>query len=384
MVDKKLFNKRKFIDPEMYQQLLLFAQKEATYNNKKSIISNINHSLTPILYSKNLNELDAEWLIILDERSLISSGGRALLCRFIRYLVEDNIIISDEKIKRLVECNAIYETHMSRGQISTLLTTPVYEEFKNKYGVENNKTIAILSYPNIKIENDHVCNVLNCYMNQIKISDKYAISTKRSRLSEFKQTILGLSRNKDIANISKDDILNYIKINSLKSGTQSLLIDILISLNKESLLQDPLLKHFLSEVTKASYRDLKNKNFSYSKFIDYLPEFTEQSRLYARYRNNSIGWICFKSNNAELSKLLGDFFSHSTYTSSVFKAFFDQFEKSFKDHVIKSLSDLTYKVFQEQVAFFRVNFKSSQYISHLVGFYLFLLQKKTSYLSRYQ
>src|SRR5699024_336908 len=129
-----------------------FAQKEATYNNKKSIISNINHSLTPILYSKNLNELDAEWLIILDERSLISSGGRALLCRFIRYLVEDNIIISDEKIKRLVECNAIYETHMSRGQISTLLTTPVYEEFKNKYGVENNKTIAILSYPNIKIE----------------------------------------------------------------------------------------------------------------------------------------------------------------------------------------------------------------------------------------
>ncbi|KAF3301360.1 hypothetical protein FPV21_03495 [Carnobacterium sp. PL12RED10] len=375
-MNKKLFDKRKFLDPEMYQQLSLFAQKEIIHSPEKSIISSINHYLTPILYSKKLNELNAEWLVTLVEKNLIPSGGGVMLCRYIGYLVEKNIINNDERIKRLTECKIIYEKQIRRGQISTLLTTPVYEEFKKKYGVENNKAIAVLSYPKIKIENDHVCNVLNCYMDQIKISDKYAISTKRSRLSEFKQTVLGLSRNKDIANISKDDILNYIKINSLKSGTQSLIIDILISLNKEALLKDSLLKHFLSEVTKAAYGDLKNKNFSYSKFIDYLPEFTEQSRLYARYRNNSIEWICFKSNNAELSKLLGDFFSHSTYTSSVFKAFFDQFEKSFKDHVIKSLSDLTYKVFQEQVAFFRVNFKSSQYISHLVGFYLFLLQKK--------
>lgn len=267
-MNKKLFDKRKFLDPEMYQQLSLFAQKEIIHSPEKSIISSINHYLTPILYSENLNELDAEWLVILDEGNLISSGGRALLCRFISYLVENNIIISDERIKRLVECKAIYETHMSRGQISTLLTTPVYEEFKNKYGVENNKTIAILSYPKIKIENDHICNVLNCYMDQIKISDKYAISTKSAKLSEFKQTVLGLSRNKDIANISKDDIFNYIKINSLKSGTQSLIIDILISLNKEALLKDSLLKHFLSEVTKVAYGALENKNFSYSKFID--------------------------------------------------------------------------------------------------------------------
>lgn len=358
----------------MYKQISLFAQKEMINKNGKSTVTIINQTLTPILYSVSLNDISTGWLVTLDEKDLIPSGARAILCRFIGYLIEKNII-SDGGLTRLVECSSSFYKHSTRGQIATLLTTPIYNEFKSKYGVKDNKTIAILSYPKVRITDERVCKVLNSFMNHLKVSDAYTIATKKLKLSQFNQIVQKLFRKYNTSQLSKSRILNYIKEESIEKDVQGLLIEILISLNKESILQDPLLKHFISEVTKVhDFKKGESQNML-SVFVDLLPEFTKKSRLFTRHKRGKNDWIVLNNSNVEISMLLGEFFSQVTYSTSIFYDFFSQYEKSLEGYKLRSLDDLTYRVFHGQIAFFKENFKSQKYIKHLVGFYLFLLQK---------
>lgn len=373
-MNSKLPNENRFIDPDMYEHLSIFSQKEMTHKNQISVVSNINRSLSPVLYRKKIKDLNTEWLVTLDEKGLIPSGGGAILCRFIGYLI-DNKIIRDEGLKRIVECKGLFYRIAVRGQISTLLTTPIYGEFKRKYDLEDKKVISILACPQIQITDDHVCSVLNTFMDSIKISDSFAISTKGVKLSDFNQIVRGLFRRCDISQLSMDSLQNYIQTNSLEQRQKSILVEILIKLKEESLLHNTQLNHFLSEIEKVTHQLMEKREYTLSKFTDLLPNFTNQSKIFIKKRNGSISWINFKCSIDSISMFLGEFYGHSTYSDSIFNNFFIQYENSLKDTQVSSLDDLTYKVFRIQITYFRKKFNSQKYIRHLIGFYQFLLQK---------
>lgn len=84
----------------------------------------------------------------LDKENLIPGGSRALLCRFIGQLLE-NEVVNNEKLERIIECSSVFYIYSKQGELSTLLSTPSYTELKSKNEFLNKFTIRKLLYPEV-------------------------------------------------------------------------------------------------------------------------------------------------------------------------------------------------------------------------------------------
>lgn len=376
----RFFDKREFKDKTMYRELVLFA-KEEQKDGGNHIPANINKILTPLIKKLSVKDLNDKWLIELEEKNMIPSGSKAQLCRFLGCMIQKGLIV-DKQLKRISECKTSLYKSVMEGQLELLLTTNIYKSYKEMNDLTKHEEVSVLLRVINKTKNQQLDNAIEEYTNELKLTDSLSLSTKSARLSATNGLINSFFSVIKIDELTKNKLLEYINSTEFSREHVYPLLEILIIANKNKLIKDVLLQHYLTEVRRIYSNRNHDGNKFVSNILEFLSSFTEYSRLFLKVEGEDATYLSrlihFEIKDYHMGTLLGNYFMESSYKSKTFNHFFYHFQDSVENQQSESL---TFELFQHQTRYYKENVKNYKVIRHLINFYRYLMQNELAMFS---
>ncbi|AMC00209.1 Phage integrase family [Aerococcus viridans] len=369
-------------DPLLWEYIQGFYTIESETNGVYQMTYKLKNYIIPLFKEVKCTQITLKWLIDVENKGLISSRGRSTIARFIGYLTMNDLIRKSE-LKRIYECRSAFYERVMEGDFGRLLTIApsVYKEFKANNDLSNRNLVRLLLVHVPETTSESLNKYINRYIEHIKLlSDTSSNGSFRLReIAKIGKIVEGLLLQNDISKITSSEIVKFLKSPEYQNITNNTFVDFFIGLVDEGLIKDLSLCHFFKELKKDS-EVYRLTCFKTEKFIDCLSTVEPYSIFFITktYQNKKLYVVTNK--NKELRPVIIEYIDDLNYNNNEINMFLKYFDDSLGTEEVNRLSDLTYKIFNIQIEYFMNTFNDAIYLTYLIDFYQFLMNRKVNVL----
>ena len=364
-----------FIDLKIYELMNSFIKSEFLDDIKKEDF--YNKTLTKYFSNIKIEDLNRNFLIMFFSNTKFESREMFIARRFVLYIIE-NINIAELNYLLYFKTQIYNKGFYLKTFLNLLKIDIEVLNSLNKNDLEKNTTkilnLLYINLNNIKFKDDEIKKSLSNFFYNIKKNNLLSIKVRYKNCSYAKAFIENIFCDISKENLNKD----FIKDSLLKLKNSKLLkhtrvfIEILVSLVNDKLIIDNDLNRLLLNLYETEYSIKSNY------LIDLFDKDISKYHV-VEFKNKSNTLFFIDINSEEITDTALSYLNTFKKSEPTLKYLFENFNESLGNYKnqVKTIDDLNFKIFKEQLYFFKNNYTAANY---LVRFYIFIKEHYDEYI----